>query len=302
MPDSRTRVRMADVPLTTVSTSIPKQPHCPFVRCPVDTVSSLAALALGGAASADEETGSFFGLLSLSPPSGDGGSSPSSTSRPEASPVSHTRAVPGSPPPRRSRSSTMKPTDRDLVERAKDNGDAEAFGQLVRRHQQRIHRLAIHMLRDRAEAEDVTQETFIRAYQALARFDGRSEPYTWFYRITVNLSLNRIRSRKTARTTHDTDDPRLDGLLVDKRPDTSDPAGSAQRRQVYETLTKGIDQLSDTLRTTLILVCIDGRSHEDVAQILGAPEGTIAWRIHEARRKLKEFMQARGFEPDGDGT
>ena len=265
----------------------------------MDTVSSLAALALGGAASGDEEPGSFFGLLSLS--GGDGGSEPS---RPEVSPAphSHTRSVTGGPPPKRSRSSTMKPTDRDLVERAKNDRDDEAFGQLVRRHQQRIHRLAVHMLRDRAEAEDVTQETFIRAYQALGRFDGRSEPYTWFYRITINLSLNRIRSRKTARTTHDTDDPRLDGVLVDRSPDSSDPAGTAHRREVYEALTRGIDQLSDTLRTTLILVCIDGRSHEDVAQILGAPEGTIAWRIHEARRKLKEFMQTRGFDPEGDGT
>lgn len=196
----------------------------------------------------------------------------------------------------------MKPTDRDLVERAKNAGDSAAFEQLVRRHQQRIHRLAIHMLRDRAEAEDITQETFLRAYRALARFDGRSEPYTWFYRITVNLSLNRIRSRKSSRAVHDSDDPRLDGLLVDQRPGSGDPAGAAQRRQMYEALTIGIDQLSDTLRTTLLLVCVDGRSHEDVAQILGAPEGTIAWRIHEARRKLKEFMHARGFEPDGDGT
>lgn len=195
----------------------------------------------------------------------------------------------------------MTSSDRDLVDLAKD-GDTQAFGKLVQRHQQRIHRLAVHMLRDRAEAEDVTQETFIRAYQALSRFDGRSEPYTWFYRITINLSLNRIRSRKTARTSHDTDDPRLDGLLIDKRPDSADPQHSAQRRELYETLTAGIDQLSDTLRTTLILVCIDGRSHEDVALILGAPEGTIAWRIHEARRKLREFMQARGYDPEGDGT
>lgn len=195
----------------------------------------------------------------------------------------------------------MNPSDRDLVDRARA-GDTDAFGELVRRHQQRIHRLAVHMLRDRAEAEDVTQETFIRAYRALARFDGRSEPYTWFYRITINLSLNRIRARKTARANHDTDDPRLDGLLVDSKPESGDPAARAQRQQLYAALAAGIDQLSDTLRTTLILVCIDGRSHEDVAGILGAPEGTIAWRVHEARRKLKEFMQARGFDLEGDGT
>jgi RNA polymerase sigma-70 factor (ECF subfamily) len=195
-----------------------------------------------------------------------------------------------------------KLTDRDLVDRARQ-GDADAFGQLVRRHQQRIHRLAVHMLRDRAEAEDVTQETFIRAYQALPRFDGRSEPYTWFYRITINLSLNTIRSRKTSRTTASADDPRLDSVLAEKRPSAmADPPGDAARKELYRALCEGIDALSDTLRTTLILVCIDGRSHEEAAGILGAPEGTIAWRVHEARRKLREFMTAKGFDPEGDGT
>ena len=194
-----------------------------------------------------------------------------------------------------------KTSDRELVELSQA-GDKAAFGLLVRRHQPRIHRLALHMLRDRAEAEDVTQETFIRAYQAIGRFDGRSEAYTWLYRIAVNLSLNRIRSRKTSRATHDSDDPRLDGLLTDKRPESADPAASSQRRELYLALCQGIDQLSETLRTTLILVCIDGRSHEDVSAILGAPEGTIAWRIHEARRKLKEYLGTRGYDPEGDGT
>lgn len=193
----------------------------------------------------------------------------------------------------------MKPTDRELVALAQ-GGDAEAFGELIRRHQQRVQRLAVHMVRDRADADDVTQETFVRAYRALSKFDGRSEVYTWFYRITVNLSLNRIRARKSSRARH-ADDPRLDGV-VDVQPGSESPAKSAERRQLYEALTSGIDELSDTLRTTLILVCIDGRSHEDVAQILGAPEGTIAWRVHEARRKLKAFMEARGFDPQGDGT
>ncbi len=189
-----------------------------------------------------------------------------------------------------------KLSDRDLVDRAK-SGDNQAFGQLVRRHQPRIHRLAVHMLRDRAEAEDVTQETFIRAYQALARFDGRSEPYTWFYRITVNLSLNTIRARKTARSGADADDPRLDAVLSEKGGGSSnDPRGNASRKEVYFALCEGIDGLSETLRTTLIVVCIDGRSHEDAAQILGAPEGTIAWRVHEARRKLREFLSGRGFD------
>lgn len=262
-----------------LSSSNPR-PHNVFCPRRVDTVSSLA---LPGAAGPETETEAFFGGGTSS------GGPPASHARPTGT-------------PKRTRTPTMpKPTDRELVDRAQ-RGETAAFGELVGRHQQRIHRLAVHMLRDRAEAEDVTQETFIRAFQALARFDGRSEAYTWLYRITVNLSLNRIRSRKTSRATHDADDPRLEAILTDKRPETSDPSGSAQRRELYLVLCQGIDQLSETLRTTLILVCIDGRSHEDVSSILGAPEGTIAWRIHEARRKLKEFLNARGFDPEGDGT
>jgi len=201
---------------------------------------------------------------------------------------------------RRLRESSMaKLTDRELVDRARE-GDAQAFGQLVRRHQQRIHRLAMHLLRDRAEAEDVMQETFIRAYRALARFDGRSEPYTWFYRIAINLSLNTLRSRKSRRTTTESDDARLDAIINEKQT-LADAPDDAARNELYEALSQGIDELSETLRTTLVLVCIDGRSHEEAAAMLGAPEGTIAWRVHEARRKLKEYMIKRGFDPEEMG-
>jgi len=83
-------------------------------------------------------------------------------------------------------------------------------------------------------------------------------------------------------------------------PANQDPGGQATRKEAYFVLCQGIDALSESLRATLILVCIDGRSHEEAAQILGAPEGTIAWRVHEARRKLKEYLEARGFDPEGD--
>jgi RNA polymerase sigma-70 factor (ECF subfamily) len=121
------------------------------------------------------------------------------------------------------------------------------------------------------------------------------------YRIAVNLSLNTIRARKSSRMSGDSLDPRLEPMLTERRPSAmADPPGDAARKQLYTTLCEGIDQLSDTLRTTLILVCIDGRSHEEASRILGAPEGTIAWRVHEARRKLKDYMQARGFDLEGE--
>jgi len=188
-----------------------------------------------------------------------------------------------------------KPTDRELVEQTKA-GDSAAFGMLVRRHQRRIFRLAFHLVRSGAEAEDVTQETFVRAYQAIGRFDGRSEPFTWLYRIAVNLSLNTLRARKVTRDSSPSDDPRVEALLHETRPSHGrDPATATQEKQLAAALCDGIDALSDTLRTTLILVCIDGLAHEDASKVLGCPEGTVAWRVHEARRKLREYLAERGF-------
>ena len=187
-------------------------------------------------------------------------------------------------------------TDRELVTAARE-GDAEAFGLLVRRHQKRVYRLAVHLLKSGAEAEDVTQDTFVRAYGALDRFDGRSEPFTWIYRICVNLSLNALRSRKTRRASSP-DDPRVEGLLVDNRPGGASPARSSADKQLGRALIEGIDALSDTLRTTLVLVCIDGLSHAEAGEVLGCPEGTIAWRVHEARKKLRGLLSDRGFDDD----
>lgn len=187
-------------------------------------------------------------------------------------------------------------TDRELVTAARE-GDAEAFGLLVRRHQRRVYRLAVHLLKSGAEAEDVTQDTFVRAYGALDRFDGRSEPFTWIYRICVNLSLNALRSRKTRRASSP-DDPRIEALLVDNRPAGGSPQRSTADKQIGRALVEGIDELSDTLRTTLVLVCIDGLSHAEAGEVLGCPEGTIAWRVHEARKKLRGMLSERGFDDD----
>jgi RNA polymerase sigma-70 factor (ECF subfamily) len=186
-------------------------------------------------------------------------------------------------------------TDRELVDAARE-GNADAFGTLVRRHQRRIFRLTAHLLRSPSEAEDVTQETFVRAYGALARFDGRSEPFTWIYRIAVNLSLNAIRARKTQRTSSPPDDPQIEGLLADTRGTNANPAEQTAERQLALALLEGMNELSDTLRTTLVLVGIDGLSHAEAAEVLGCPEGTVAWRVHEARRKLRAYLAERGHK------
>lgn len=191
-----------------------------------------------------------------------------------------------------------KRSDRELVDAAR-GGDADSFGIFVRRHQRRIFRLAAHLLKDTAEAEDVTQEAFVRAYGALDRFDGRSEPFTWLYRITVNLSLNTLRSRKTSKKATTPDDPRVEGAMIERRPSMSDPGRQATDRELAIALCDGIDALSDTLRTTLILVAVDGLSHAEAAEVLGCPEGTVAWRVHEARKKLKAFLTNKGHGEHG---
>lgn len=192
------------------------------------------------------------------------------------------------------------PTDQELVQRTRA-GEREAFGMLVSRYHKRIYRLAVHMLRDPVEAEDVAQETFVRAYQALDRFEGNSQPFTWLYRIAVNLSLNIIRGRRPRQELPEGDDPRVHAWLAKHAPQAAvDPAKASDERHLARELVAGIDALSDTLRTTLILVCIDGLAHDAAAQVLGCPEGTVAWRVHEARRKLREHLQAHGFATEGE--
>ena len=88
----------------------------------------------------------------------------------------------------------MADEDPDL-DRARQ-GDREAFGRLVRRHQRRVYAAALHILGNHSDADDVTQETFVRAYRGLATFDGRADFFTWLYRITVNTALNALRSDK----------------------------------------------------------------------------------------------------------
>lgn len=183
-------------------------------------------------------------------------------------------------------------TDRELVEAAQ-RGDSQAFGSLMRRHQRRVYRLALQLVRRAAEAEDVTQETFVRAYGALDRFDGRSEPFTWIYRIAVNLSLNVIRARKPSERSSSPDDPQIEPLLSD-RAAGSNPETARADRELAAALNAGIDGLSEVLRTTLLLVLVDGMAHADAAQVLGCSEGTVAWRVHEARRRLREYLLEHG--------
>jgi RNA polymerase sigma-70 factor (ECF subfamily) len=173
-----------------------------------------------------------------------------------------------------------------LVAAAKE-GDAQAFDMLVKRYRKRIFALALHITGSSDTADDIAQDVFLKAYRALGQFEGRSEFFTWVYRMTVNRSLNARRDR--ARRGEDTlDDPRLElAVAVDSR---SNPGRAAELRQSYARLLRALDALPVDMRTTVILVCMQGMSHGEVAVVQNVSDGTIAWRMHEARRRMNELM------------
>jgi RNA polymerase sigma-70 factor (ECF subfamily) len=178
-------------------------------------------------------------------------------------------------------------TATSLVAAAKA-GDQRAFDALVVRYRKRIFALALHITGSASEADDIAQDVFLKAYRALPQFEGRSQFFTWVYRMTVNRSLNVRRDR--ARRGEDTlDDPRLElAVAVDSR---SNPGRAAELRQNYARLLRALDSLPIDMRTTVILVSMQGMSHGEVAIIQNLSEGTIAWRMHEARRRLHDAME-----------
>lgn len=173
-----------------------------------------------------------------------------------------------------------------LVEAAK-GGDQGAFEALVRRYRPRIFALALHLTGSRSEADDITQDAFLRAYKNIDRFEGRSEFFTWLYRIALNRALN-MRRDKRRRITLSIDDPRLTfALAVDGG---GDPRRELELRETYTMLLRSFDALSPILRTTVALTLLQGLSYREAAVVLDSTEGTIAWRVHEARRKMREAM------------
>ena len=176
-----------------------------------------------------------------------------------------------------------------LVDAAKA-GDQRAFEALVRRYRKRIYALALHIVGAAAEADDIAQEVFLKAYRALPQFEGRSQFFTWVYRMAVNRSLNarRDRSRRGEDPFDPFEDPRIElAVAVDAR---DNPSLAAELRQSYGRLLRALDALPADMRTTVILVSLQGLSHGEAGVVQKVSEGTIAWRMHEARRRLHAAM------------
>ncbi|MBA3538894.1 MAG: sigma-70 family RNA polymerase sigma factor [Deltaproteobacteria bacterium] len=156
-----------------------------------------------------------------------------------------------------------------------------------------MYAAALHILGNHSDADDVTQDSFVRAYRGLASFDGRADFFTWLYRITVNTALNALRSGKrgsalaqrgSAEAAHVGGRPEALGQLV------SSPAQKAQITAEVQRVLDAVAALSPSLRVTLILATIEEMPHRQIAEILDIPEGTVAWRVNEARRLLRQRL------------
>ena len=181
-------------------------------------------------------------------------------------------------------------TETELVSKAKD-GDKGAFAELVSTYTDRIYNLALRILRNREDAEDVLQETFLTVLQKLDTFDGRSSFFTWIYRIGTNASLMKLRKKKLsfAELPENPDlGPRHDEqLFVDW---SQDPSFNLYNEEIKKTIDKAIDQLSDIYRSVFILRDIEHLSIKETSNILNISEENVKIRLRRARLFLRDRL------------
>ncbi len=193
--------------------------------------------------------------------------------------------------------------DAVLVERVK-RGDTRAFEMLVVKYQRRVERLIGRMVRDSDLVADIAQETFIRAYRAMAQFRGDSAFYTWLYRIAVNTAKKALVERRrdplvfesSLISTNDDETSRVENELTDGET----PEALLASKQIANTVNAAIQALSEDLRQAIVLREIDGLSYEEIAEVMNCPIGTVRSRIFRAREaiavRLRPVLQTREGE------
>ena len=186
----------------------------------------------------------------------------------------------------------MRESDAELVARARQGNEA-AFEQLVCRHQRYVFNLAYRVLGDYAEAEDITQEAFVRAWRGLSGFRGQARFTTWLYRIVHNLCLNRLPGLRRELLQVEL----LEEVLDD--PATSPPdLLEARERVVF--LHAELDRLPEKYRLVLTLRYLQGLSYAEIAAALDVPMGTVKTHLHRARRLLMERLRQWEEHTTGD--
>ena len=185
----------------------------------------------------------------------------------------------------------MDLSDGTYVTRAR-SGDSDAFRMLVERHSRSVFRLAFRMTGNEQDAEDVVQESMLRAYKQLGKFDERASFGTWLYRIAVNKTINFLKQRRNKHhiSLNDIDfnaehDPDLLALISDKTPQRDINLSELQKK-----LNEALLKLSEPHRMVVVLHDVQGVSHEEIAEIAGCNIGTVRSRLFYARQQLQGYL------------
>ena len=181
--------------------------------------------------------------------------------------------------------------DQLLVERAQ-RGDKRAFELLVEKYQRKLARLVSRLVRDPAEAEDVTQEAFVKAYRALPSFRGDSAFYTWLYRIGINTAKNYLVAMgRRAPTSTEVDAEEAEGYeSADQLRDINTPESLLLSKEIATTVNKAIESLPEELRSAIQLRELEGMSYGDIATTMDCPVGTVRSRIFRAREAINKRL------------
>jgi len=166
-----------------------------------------------------------------------------------------------------------------------------AFEELVCQHKEKAYRTAYQMTGSHADADDLSQEAFIRVYRSMSTFDERASFSTYLYRIVINLSINHLKREGRHRHLPLNEDIIIDsrgsGLLVGEK-DT--PRKALLTKELHQETTKAIASLPLSEKTTAVLALLQGLSHKEIAEIAGCSEGTVSWRLFRARKRLRKKL------------
>lgn len=186
---------------------------------------------------------------------------------------------------------TLSATDPDLVALARRGSEA-AYRELLSRYQRPVFSLVFRMVRNREEAEDLAQETFVRVFQNIERFDPRFKFSSWIFKIANNLAIDALRRRKPATVSldgsaHASDAEQIEASRIDAVSDDANPEQELEARQLGGAIEDAVGQLRPEYRTAIMLRHVEGRPYEEIAEIMGVPLGTVKTYIHRARSELR---------------
>jgi len=197
--------------------------------------------------------------------------------------------------------------DADLVSQAQ-KGSREAFRELFDRYHRRVYAVALGVVRNPDDAQDVVQDAFIKAHRNLSSFRGTSSFYTWVYRIAMNLCIDHTRRMKRRRKV-DFDDvaESLEQGSENVRDDTllprilgQDPGRSLMRKEIREQIGRALDSLSDNHRAVLVMREMEGLSYDEMAKVMGCSKGTIMSRLFHARKKMQSELREFAGRPSNE--